>query len=61
MNSIRFIIKQFPLNLKLNLFFILFLSLTNSILEVIGISMLIPIFKIVQNFDAFSIWYSLAV
>ena len=56
MNAITFIIKQFPLNLKLNLFLILFLSLTNSILEVIGIGMLIPIFKIVQNFDNFSIY-----
>jgi len=56
MNVITFIIKQFPLNLKLNLFLILFLSLTNSILEVIGIGMLIPIFKIVENFDNFSIY-----
>lgn len=56
MNAIKFIIKQFPLNLKLNLFLILFLSLTNSLLEVIGIGMLIPIFKIVQNFDGFSIY-----
>lgn len=56
MNAIKFIISQFPSNLKLNLFFILFLSLTNSILEVVGIGMLIPIFKIVQNFDVFSIY-----
>jgi ATP-binding cassette subfamily B protein len=56
MNVITFIIKQFPLNLKLNLFLILFLSLTNSVLEVIGIGMLIPIFKIVENFDNFSIY-----
>ena len=56
MNKIKFIFRQFPLKLKLNLFFILFLSLTNSILEVVGIGMLIPIFNIVQNFDVFSIY-----
>lgn len=54
MNEISFIIKYLPTKLRLNLFLVLFLSLANSILEVVGIGMLIPLFEIVRNFDNFS-------
>ena len=54
MNEIYFIIKYLPTKLRLNLFLVLFLSLANSILEVVGIGMLIPLFEIVRNFDNFS-------
>jgi len=54
MESIKLIFQQAPAKLKLDFIYILFLSITNSLLEVFGFGMLIPIFNIVKDFDNFS-------
>lgn len=56
MESIKLIFQQAPAKLKLDFIYILFLSVTNSLLEVFGFGMLIPIFNIVKDFDNFSIY-----
>jgi hypothetical protein len=56
MESIKLIFQQAPAKLKLDFLCILFLSITNSLLEVFGFGMLIPIFNIVKDFDNFSIY-----
>ena len=56
MESIKLIFQQAPAKLKLDFIYILFLSVTNSLLEVFGFAMLIPIFNIIKDFDNFSIY-----
>jgi len=56
MNSLTYIFSKLPINLKINFFVIILLSIINAIFEVFGIGMLIPIFNTIKDFDNFSIY-----
>ena len=56
MNAVKIIFQQSPTKLKLDFLVILFLSITNSFLEIFGLGMLIPIFNIITNFDNFLVF-----
>ena len=56
MNAFKIIFQQLPTKLKLDFLVMLFLSFTNSFLEIFGLGMLIPIFNIITNFDNFLIF-----
>lgn len=56
MNSLTFIFSKLPINLKINFFVIILLSILNATFEVFGIGMLIPIFNTIKDYDKFSIY-----
>ena len=56
MNSLTFIFSKLPINLKINFFVIILLSILNAMFEVFGIGMLIPIFNTIKDYDKFSIY-----